>query len=558
MHAPSTVFAPGIEPATQVGEELHSPRDHPRALEPITLALTAALSVLGALIGLNLITTLGISANTSVIGALVAMLVGRVNVLGLRKMRSVHRQNLVQSAISGATFGAANSLLSPIAVLFVFGRLDLIWPMLLGASIGLLVDTWVLFRTFDSKLFPAAAAWPPGVAAAETVIAGDRGGRRAVILAGGALVGLVGTFLQLPMSAAGVALIGNIWALAMFGLGLLLRQYSVPLFGVDINTQYIPHGVMIGAGLVALGQAVALLRRSRAEPRPDGAGSEDGSIDPSRITTTSEGQLRRGLLEGYVLFAAGALLVGLLGGLPLELSPAALLGWVLFVAFAALVHEIIVGLAAMQSGWFPAFAVTLIFLVLGLVVGISPVPLALLVAYCSATGPAFADMGYDLKAGWMLRRGARPFLPVEREGRRQQYIAQLVGFGIAMAVVALTWQSYFRDQLIPPVAKVYAATITAGLTDPSVVRNLVLMAIPGALIQFLGGPKRQMGILFATGLLLLTPNAWWLVFGALLVRIIYDRVRGSAAEAETELSLVGAGIIAGNALSDSSRVLGIR
>src|SRR2546423_1641124 len=100
MHAPPTVLAPGIEPATQVGDELHSPADHPRAFEPITLALTAALSVLGALIGLNLITTLGISANTSVIGALVAMLVGRVNLLGLKKMRSVHRQNLVQSAIS--------------------------------------------------------------------------------------------------------------------------------------------------------------------------------------------------------------------------------------------------------------------------------------------------------------------------------------------------------------------------------------------------------------------------------------------------------------------------
>jgi hypothetical protein len=344
----------------------------------------------------------------------------------------------------------------------------------------------------------------------------------------------------------------------MFGLGLLLRQYSVPLFGIDINAQYIPHGVMIGAGLVALGQAVVLLRRGRGEPGPDAGASDDGHIDPSRITTTTEGQLRRGLLEGFVLFGAGALLVGLLGGLPLELSPAVLLGWVLFVAFAALVHEIIVGLAAMQSGWFPAFAVTLIFLVLGLLVGIPPVPLALLVAYCSATGPAFADMGYDLKAGWMLRRGARPFLPIEREGRRQQYIAQLVGFGVAMAVVALTWQSYFRDGLVPPVAKVYAATITAGLADPSVVRNLALMAIPGALIQLLGGPKRQMGILFATGLLLLTPNAWWLVFGALLVRIIYARVRRSAAEAETDLSLVGAGIIAGNALSDSSRVLGIK
>src|SRR5690606_4381640 len=109
--------------------------------------------------------------------------------------------------------------------------------------------------------------------------------------------------------------------------------------------------------------------------------------------------LRRALGEGYVLFVLGALVVALLGGILGELSPVQMLGWCLLAGFAALVHELIVGLAAMHSGWFPAFAVTLIFLVLGLVIGIPTVPLGLFVAYVAATGPAFADMGYDFKAG---------------------------------------------------------------------------------------------------------------------------------------------------------------
>ncbi|NED82421.1 OPT family oligopeptide transporter, partial [Streptomyces sp. SID11233] len=115
--------------------------------------------------------------------------------------------------------------------------------------------------------------------------------------------------------------------------------------------------------------------------------------------TVDETALRRSLVRGYALFVAGAVLLAVLGGLVGDMSPAGLVGWVLFAAFAALVHELIVGLAAMQSGWFPSFAVTLIFLILGLLIGIPSVPLALLVGYVSATGPAFADMGYDLKAG---------------------------------------------------------------------------------------------------------------------------------------------------------------
>ncbi|MFG2405695.1 OPT/YSL family transporter [Streptomyces brevispora] len=549
------VSAPHPAPPPSAPDE---PRSHPRVMEPVLLVILVVLSAVGAVIGIDLVSKLGISANTSVVGALVAMLIGRIPLGFLRRMRSVHRQNLAQSAISAATFASANALLTSVAVPYVFGRTDLVWPMLAGAFIGLVVDAWVLYRAFGSRLLPADAAWPPGTAAAETIKAGDRGGRRALILAGGTAVGLAGTLISLPLSAAGVAFLGNVWALMMFGIGLMLRQYGPDLFHTDLGAGYIPHGVMVGAGIVALGQAVHLLlgRRERkratvAEEARSAAPVEE--TDPSTAYTVDERALRLSLIRGYALFTGGAVILAVLGGLIGDMSPLGIVGWVLFAAFAALVHELIVGLAAMQSGWFPSFAVTLIFLILGLAIGIPSVPLALLVGYVSATGPAFADMGYDLKAGWLLRREHRPWDPFEREGRRQQFLAALIGFAVALAVVALAWRSYFGQGLIPPVAKVYADTIKTGLGDPDAVRTMLLWAIPGAAVQLLGGTRRQMGVMLATGLLILTPQACWLVLGALVVRVGYRKLRGPAAD--EELNLVGAGLIAGSSLGDSAQIL---
>lgn len=250
------------------------------------------------------------------------------------------------------------------------------------------------------------------------------------------------------------------------------------------------------------------------------------------------------------MFIAGAVVLGIITGLMAELTIWQLIGWALFAAFAAFVHEIIVGLAAMHSGWFPAFAVTLIFLVLGLVMGLPDVPLVVLVGYCAATGPAFADMGYDLKAGWILRRihSRHPgYKAYEMSGRRQQYYAAILGFAVALGCVILLWQPMFSDGRVPPVSKVFADTITAGLTNPNALTNLMLWAIPGAIIQMIGGSSRQMGIMLATGLLLTQPNACWLIFGALVIRLLVRRFKG--AKAEEDLALVGAGLIAGDAIA---------
>jgi uncharacterized oligopeptide transporter (OPT) family protein len=540
------------------GYEDAVPGRHPKVTEPFTLVLIIVLSIVGAIVGLQLITTLGITANTSIIGALVAMAVARVPLAYFRSYRSVHRQNLQQTAISGATFGAANALLLPIGIPWALGRPDLVWPMLVGATAGLLIDSYVLYRVFDSRIFPASGTWPPGVAAGETIIAGDKGGRRAQILAGGAAVGLLGSIFVVPgaMSAFGVAFIGNIFALTMFGVGLLVNGYFEPLFGLSLADYYVPSGVMIGAGLVALIQVVEIIRHRRGdegeEEDEETAAGATSEVEAGPGITTDERSLTRGLEIGFGLYLVAGVVLAVVGGIFADMSPLQLVLWVVYAAIAAMVSELIVGLSAMHAGWFPAFGTALAFLGVGIIIGFPAVPLALLAGYTASTGPAFADMGYDFKAGWLLRRQANS-VDYEREGRLQQYFADLIGFAVGLVIVALVWRNYFSQDLIPPVDVVFADTIKAGTAAGlSAVGLLLLWAVPGALLQWLGGPSRQMGILFATGLLITFPAAGWAVLAGILIRFVILRYYGE--RAETPMTIAAAGIIAGDAIYGFSSV----
>ncbi len=42
----------------------------------------------------------------------------------------------------------------------------------------------------------------------------------------------------------------------------------------------------------------------------------------------------------------------------------------------------------MHSGWFPAFAITTIFMTLGILMGFPALPVAILTGYVSSVGPA--------------------------------------------------------------------------------------------------------------------------------------------------------------------------
>lgn len=513
---------------------------HPRALAPANLVLTVLLSVLGAIVGIQLLANLGITPSTSLLGAIVAMTLARIPLVAFRAYRSVHAQNLAQTSISSATFGAANSLFLPIGIPFLFGLPDMIVPMLIGVSCAMLLDAWLLFRMFDTPAFPAKNPWPLGIAAAETIRAGDEGGRRAVVLAGGFVTGVVGSIFALPMSAFGVALIGSFGAMIAFGVGLLSRAYSVDLVGIDLYAHYIPHGMMVGAGVVALiqvGRAVVGAYRSKERTRATAAGAPNDE-------TRSAHRLGQSLASGGIAYLIVAIGLAFGTGVATDMGVLELIGFILFATVAAFVHELIVGIAAMHSGWFPAFAVALITLLIGLLIGFPPEALVVMAGFTAATGPAFADMGYDLKAGFVLRgNGADP--EFELEGRRQQFIAAMVGFVVAIVVVAVSYQMFFDAGKTAPIDAAYVASIQAGVSGDTA-RALLIWAIPGALLQLIGGPRQQLGILLATGLLILSPAAGWLVAAGLVVRVLAMRVFGTGVKEDLEVFAGGA--IAGDAL----------
>ena len=517
-----------------------APREHPTIWEPTTLVLGLAMAALGAIIGIQLITRVGITPNSSVIGAMVALSISRIPLAALRGFGDLHRQNLLQTVISGATFGGANALLLPIGIPWVMGRPDLVTPMLGGAFIALVIDATVLYRVFDSSTFPATGLWPSGVATSEVLIAGDEGGGRARLLVAGGVAGGTGQLFGIPMDVFGVCWIGNPWALSMFAVGLLLRAYGAVWFGVDLNSAFVPHGVMFGAGIVALGQMVWAVR-----DRGGGEGLLNADNDAGSTPTVTGKAFGKALGAGFGLYLLTASGLALATGIFADMSPVMMLGFVLFAATAALVSELVVGLSAMHAGWFPAFATALIFLVVGMLIGFPELPLAVLVGFTAATGPAFADMGYDLKAGWILR-GSGVDEEFERAGRRQQYFAELLGFAVAGVFVWFAWERYFSADLVPPLDRVYAATITAG-ASPELARSIALWAIPGALVQLLGGPARQMGVLLATGLLILNPAAGWTASVALLARAAVLRRWGEAAKGP--MYITAGGFIAGSAVA---------
>jgi len=505
---------------------------HPRALSPANLLLTLILSVFGAMIGIQMLVTLGITPITSLIGALVAMSLARIPFAGFRGFRSIHAQNLAQTSISSATFGAANSIFLPIGIPFLFGLPEMIVPMLVGVSLAMLLDAFLLYRMFDTPAFPAKHPWPLGVAAAESIKAGDSGGKQARMLLAGIVVGVIGAVFKLPMSAFGVALIGGFGAMVAFAIGLLIRGYAVPLIGIDIAGLYIPHGMMIGAGVIALFQVGQMVFARRAA----------ATTHVAQVSTNPH-LLVRSLRLGAFGYLAITVLLAIGTGIYTQMSLGMLLAFIVYATAAAFIHELIVGIAAMHSGWFPAFAVALITLLIGILLGFPAKALVVLTGFSAATGPAFADMGYDLKTGHILRAGESP--QFEMQGRREQFIAAMLGFGVAIIVVSLSYKLFFANNQTAPINAAYVAAIKAGISGQTA-WNLFVWAVPGVLLQLIGGSHRQLGVLFATGLLIPSPMAGWMVATGLLVRVVAERaIKGNVASMR---EVFAGGVIAGDTL----------
>ncbi len=278
-------------------------KDHPSALNPAILVLNIILSILGAIIGLELIVRVGISTNTSIIGALFAIILSRIPIAFFKKYRNIHAQNLVQTAISGATFSAANSLILPIGIPYLMGEPQLVIPMLVGVLLATIIDATILYKTFDTPMFPAEEPWPPGIASAETILAVVNKGKKAMLLLVGMGIGIVGKAFGIPTDLLGVTWIGDMWALGAFGVGALVIGISSDQ-GFNISQYYVPHGIMIGAGLVALIQVGLMLFK-----KEDGKGSVAGKF------TSSISDMRGALAKGYIAYVVVAIGLAAVSGI---------------------------------------------------------------------------------------------------------------------------------------------------------------------------------------------------------------------------------------------------
>jgi hypothetical protein len=224
-------------------------------------------------------------------------------------------------------------------------------------------------------------------------------------------------------------------------------------------------------------------------------------------------------------------------------EPASLVAAVLWApvcAGLALGFQCFSGLAASRLGWVPAFGAAMAMLVLVLRLGLPAGEALLSIGLVAATGPLFAELGYQLKAGGELGRATL---------RRQQTTVALLGLAVAVAVVSFRAPAYFERGVIPPVSQVLAVALELGQRAGGL-SSLGPWIATGAVAQWLAGASRQVGLLFATGLLLPNPAAGWALLVGLAARFVVSA--GFRGRADLGLALFGLGCIGGELLRASS------
>jgi hypothetical protein len=488
------------------------------AVSPVALGVLLPIGVLAALAGGEMVVALGVVANPGIAGVLAGMALARLPGALFRPVAGMQGQAMVHAVAAAASIGAGQALLLPIGIPFVLGRMDLVGPVFLGAFLALLVDGWLMWRLFGGAAYPAEAAWPAGAGAAAVIRAGAEGDRPGALVLAGMAVGLCGAIYRAPMAAFGVALLGHPWPVGMFAAGVLLRAHGAPALGWlgpggDLMLAQVPQGMLAGAALVAVGQMLW--------PAVRGGVGRGGASHGGPLGVAAAAHL--GI----------ALLLALAGGLHAAMTPGMLALFVAFAGGAALLHALVVGVAAMHAGWLPSLAAASVVLALGMLIGFPTGALCLLVGFSAATGPGFAAMGQALKAAHALDGDAAAL--------RMQGQAVMLGFVVAGAVVWLMHGGYFAEGRVAPGGRVFAIAMRAGI-GPEVAAKLAVWAVVGAGLQLWGGVRRQLGVMLAVGMLLMAPAVGWAVATGLAVRWwMGERHRAG-------LELFGAGAIAGDAL----------
>lgn len=127
----------------------------PKVIEPVVLIVSIVVSILGCIVGLQVQVHTGTTPDTSIVGAIFAILVAQIPLRWLKSFKNIHRQNLVQTSISGATFASANCMFLTMGIPVIMGWPQLMVPMLIGATLATIVDATILYKSFGSPHVPS-------------------------------------------------------------------------------------------------------------------------------------------------------------------------------------------------------------------------------------------------------------------------------------------------------------------------------------------------------------------------------------------------------------------
>lgn len=223
-------------------------------------------------------------------------------------------------------------------------------------------------------MFAATNPFPSGIATSETILALANRGKRSLLLFVGMGAGVAGKAIGIPMDLFGVSWFGNVIAMMAFAAGSIVKGSLIPMWTAAISVDgvvpamitYLPHGMMVGAGMVSLVQAALVLGKKSKK------NAEKTAQDTTSERSVTMESMRKSLGLGFVLYLGVAILLAFITGIYTDMGVGQLVVWILFAAFAAIASELICGLSAMHSGWFPAMATALIFLMVGIMMGFPP------------------------------------------------------------------------------------------------------------------------------------------------------------------------------------------
>ena len=459
-------------------------------------------AILSAAICMQIMGQFGNAPNTSLISLVLLMSIAKISVTVASIFSDPEKQNYIISIASASGFVAANCAFISIAMLFVMERDDLLFPIALGTLVGSLITVFSMGKLFDTKIFPAEGSWPTGKAIATMIEAGNQGGKKSRELFQGVFVGVLSSVFGIPAAGIGIAFIANVVTMIAMAIGVILRGFSIYIFnGFDIGSSNIPQGLMIGAGSVAFFQILFSFKNKN---------KINNHFDINQNSAII-------FIKPLLLFVLGAVITAFASGLLFYMTPFMLFIWVLFCSLAALIAMLLIGVASMNTGIAPAFAVVTIFLTVGLFVGFGAEPLSVFIGYLSSVGMPFADTGISLKAGYIIRGNGKN-KEHELYGRKQQIILKYIGVFIGVIMAFVFSGVLIENNVIPPMSHFYANAVTSVLSY-YVLREIVLWAIPGVILQIAFGNK-SVGLMLATGLFINNSIFGVVVLFAVLIRLV--------------------------------------